>query len=123
MYLLSPKGHEGHDGFFNLLQLTTARAEVVRLEGVRLGLESQCSRYESQLHRVQAQMVEEMDGKERTIDKLRAEMEKYKVQCIIWLATIRKLVDEKCVVVHPLIPKAIPTTTTVAAARWIILSF
>lgn len=60
-------------------QLTTARAEVVRLEGERLNYENQCSRYESQLHRVQAQMVEEMDGKERTIDRLRAEMEKYKV--------------------------------------------
>lgn len=63
-----------------MLQLASARAEVVRLEGVRLGLETQCSRYESQLHRVQAQMVEEMDEKERSIDKLRAEMEKYKVQ-------------------------------------------
>ena len=46
---------------------------------MRLGLENQCSRYESQLHRVQAQMVEEMDGKERTIDKLRAEKEKFQV--------------------------------------------
>ena len=61
-------------------QLASARAEVVRLEGVRLNLETQCSRYESQLHRVQAQMVEEMDEKERSIDKLRAEMEKYKVK-------------------------------------------
>ncbi len=69
-----------HCSCCSLLQLSSARAEVVRLEGVRIGLETQCSRYESQLHRVQAQMVEEMDEKERSIDKLRAEMEKHKVQ-------------------------------------------
>lgn len=42
-----------------------------------------CSNYESQLQRVQEQMVADMEEKERTIDRLRAEAEKYKVSS--WL--------------------------------------
>ncbi len=38
-----------------------------------------CSNYESQLQRVQEQMVADMEEKERTIDRLRAEAEKFKV--------------------------------------------
>ena len=38
-----------------------------------------CANYESQLQRVQEQMVADMDDRERTIDRLRAETEKYKV--------------------------------------------
>ena len=38
-----------------------------------------CEGYESQLQRVQEQMVMEMDDKERMMDRLRAENEKFKV--------------------------------------------
>ena len=38
-----------------------------------------CEGYEKQLLRVQEQMVAEMDDREFQIDKLKAELEKYKV--------------------------------------------
>ena len=38
-----------------------------------------CVSYESQLQRVQEQMVADLEDKDRTVDRLRAEMEKYKV--------------------------------------------
>ncbi len=48
-----------------------------------------CLDCESQLHRVQSQMVEELDGKERDIDRLRAEIEKLKVlKCVCVLCSI-----------------------------------
>ena len=39
-----------------------------------------CSNYESQLQRVQEQMVADMDEKERSMDRIRADCEKYKVK-------------------------------------------
>ena len=38
-----------------------------------------CTNYEAQLQRVQEQMVADMDEKERAMDRIRAECEKYKV--------------------------------------------
>lgn len=38
-----------------------------------------CVSYESQLQRVQEQMVADLEDKDRTVDRLRAEMDKYKV--------------------------------------------
>ena len=35
--------------------------------------------YESQLQRVQEQMLADLEDKDRTMDRLRAELEKYKV--------------------------------------------
>lgn len=57
------------------LQLIRARSELSHRERV-------CEGYESQLTRVQEQMVLEMDEKERMMDRLRAENVKYKV-CVV----------------------------------------
>ncbi len=56
----------------NLSQNETLRGELAHKSKA-------CLNYESQLHRVQNQMLEELDGKERDIDRLRAETEKLKV--------------------------------------------
>ena len=44
-----------------------------------------CSNYESQLQRVQEQMVADMDEKERSMDRIRVDCEKYKVneECLL----------------------------------------
>ena len=38
-----------------------------------------CSNYEAQLHRVQRQFKVDLEEKDREVDRLRAEQEKYKV--------------------------------------------
>lgn len=54
------------------LQLVHVQGELTRCQKI-------CEGYESQLQRVQEQMVMEMDDKERMMDRLRAENEKFKV--------------------------------------------
>ena len=54
------------------LQLIRVRSDLSRRE-------TMCEGYESQLQRVQEQMVLEMDDKERMMDHLRAENVKYQV--------------------------------------------
>ena len=39
-----------------------------------------CSNYEAQLHRVQQQFTVDLEEKDREVDRLRAEQEKYKVK-------------------------------------------
>ena len=56
----------------SVLQLVRVQGEVSRRQTI-------CEGYESQLQRVQEQMVMEMDDKERMMDRLRAENEKFKV--------------------------------------------
>lgn len=58
-------------------------AQNEKLRGELLSKHKACLNYESQLHRVQNQMVEELDVKERDIDRLRAEIEKLKVRACI----------------------------------------
>ena len=57
--------------------LTHIQNKVLQEDLIRR--KAMCDGYEKQLHRVQEQMVAEMDDKERDMDRLRAEMDKCKV--------------------------------------------
>ncbi|KAL5477099.1 hypothetical protein EMCRGX_G023844 [Ephydatia muelleri] len=59
---------------------TRYQSEISRLEAELAQTKTACSNYESQLHRVQRQFTVDLEEKDREVDRLRAEQEKYKVE-------------------------------------------
>ena len=58
-----------------------------------------CEGYKSQLQHVQDQMVMELDDRERMMDRLRAENEKFKVRTMDWGTVSLVLCLELCYII------------------------
>lgn len=61
---------------------TRYRAEISRLETELSQTKTLCSNYEAQLHRVQRQFTIDLEEKDREVDRLRAEQEKFKAAIV-----------------------------------------